>query len=175
MKRWTILILLALAACLLTACGDSAPVPTAVPAPTQAPAAAQATAVPAPTDPPAPTDAPAASQPVDIDLAHMNSTMAQAQITDMTVNSPEKYVGKTVLATGRYYFTDNKRLNLMHHYVLIGDELSCCAQLVEFVLEGGVFPDSYPGEDMPLTVQGVFEERDTQYGKIYAIVTDHLL
>ena len=68
-----------------------------------------------------------------------------------------------------------KRLNLVHHYVLIGDELTCCAQLVEFIVEGDADPGVFPDLDMPVSVQGVFEKRETEYGTVYAIVTDHLL
>lgn len=158
MKRWMVFFSLLLAACLLTACGSPAPAPTAA----------------LDTAEPAATAAPARPK-VDIDLIHMSDTMAKAQITDMTENNPEKYVGKTVLAQGRYYYINNARMNLMDHYLLIGDELTCCAQLLEFVLEDGVFPDSYPQLDGPLTVEGVFQAVETPSGTVYAIVTDHLM
>ena len=180
MKRWRMLFLLLALSLLLTACGGSAPesaaaLPTAVPQPETKAEAEPPTPAPtlAPTPAPAPTDAPAASK-IDIDLAHMSSTMQQAQITEITENHPEQYVGQTVLVSGRYYNQISKRLNLEHHYVLVGDELSCCAQLVEFQLTDGVYPDSYPELDAPLTVQGVYAVRDTDYGQFYVIQTDHI-
>ena len=180
MKRWMLLFLMAFTALLLTSCGASAPQAAAVPAPTQAVAAvpdpdAPITAAPATDAPAAASPAPAAKTQADIDLDHMSGTMVKAQISDMTENNPDKYVGKTVLASGRYYKTEVKRLNLVHHYVLIGDELTCCAQLVEFILEGDADPGVFPDLDMPVSVQGVFEKRETEYGTVYAIVTDHLL
>lgn len=91
----------------------------------------------------------------DIDLTKMNSSMVYAQIADM-VNNGDNYLGKTVKVKGSFsYFKENDGREFFA--VLVSDATACCAQGIEFVLDGNYsYPDDYPELGTETTVAGEF-------------------
>ena len=105
----------------------------------------------------------------DIDLTQLSSSMVYAQVNDMFVN-PEQYVGKTVKANGTFdYFKDDKTGN-EYFSVVIKDATACCAQGLEFVLDGDyTYPKDYPAQNAEITVTGKFNyynEGENRYAQL---------
>ena len=95
----------------------------------------------------------------DVDLSEMSSTMVYAQVYDM-VSAPDSYDGKSVRAKGEFsYFKDDVTGN-EYFAVLIKDATACCAQGIEFVLDGKKYPDDYPKEGTEILVSGTFDHYD---------------
>lgn len=91
----------------------------------------------------------------DVDLTTLNPNMVYAQVYDM-VSDSEKYVGKSVKARGTFaYYKEDDGRELFA--VIIKDATACCAQGIEFVLDGDYkYPDDYPELDAEITVTGKF-------------------
>ncbi|SHM45814.1 hypothetical protein [Ruminococcus flavefaciens] len=92
----------------------------------------------------------------DVDLTELNSQMVYAQVYDMVAN-PDNYMGQKVRVRGNFsYFKDEQSGN-EYFAVLISDATACCAQGIEFVLDGDYkYPDDYPSLDTMITVSGEF-------------------
>ena len=107
---------------------------------------------------------------IDIDLTKLNSTMVYSQVYDI-VNNGDNYLGKTIKAKGPFsYFqeTDGREF----FAVLINDATACCAQGIEFVLDGDYsYPDDYPSIGTEITVVGKFNYYKEDY-YTYCQLTD---
>lgn len=99
---------------------------------------------------------------IDIDLTQLSSTMVYSQVYNM-VNNGDNYLGKTIKAKGPFsYFqeTDGREF----FAVLINDATACCAQGIEFVLDGDyTYPDDYPSIGTDITVVGEFNYYKEDY------------
>ncbi len=103
---------------------------------------------------------------IDVDLTVLSSTMVYSQVYDMMVN-PYDYVGKIIKMKGEFTCLRNEAENLYYFMCVITDATACCAQGIEFILEGEhVYPDDYPKPGDEVCVIGEFslyEEEDYTY------------
>lgn len=142
------LLLICLSALLLTGCGNAAPADGS----NSGASAASA-------------DTTSDGKP-EIDLTTMSSTMVYSQVSDM-MQTPEKYMGKSVRMKGPFSIYQDPSNGKNYFAVIISDATACCAQGIEFVLEGDVkYPDDYPEAGTEITVSGEFDTYE-EAGSIY--------
>lgn len=99
----------------------------------------------------------AASGGIDVDLTVLSATMVYSEVFNMMV-SPEKYIGKTIKMAGQFYSSYDEIRDRRYYACLIMDATACCAQGMEFVLDGDYsYPDDYPAEGGAVCVTGVFD------------------
>lgn len=101
---------------------------------------------------------------VDVDLTVLSSTMVYSEVYNMLYFYPEDYYGKTVKMTGLFnvyqWVDENGVVDDMPvaYACIISDATACCAEGVEFVLEGDyTYPEDYPELGMEITVIGEFQ------------------
>ncbi len=86
---------------------------------------------------------------VDVDLTVLSSTMVYSEVYNMLYNDPAYYLGKTVKAKGTFSLyqlvTDGVlQPDPVAYACIIADATACCAEGMEFVLEGDyTYPDDY--------------------------------
>ncbi len=103
------------------------------------------------------TPAAASSGGIDVDLTALSATMVYSEVFNMMV-SPEKYRGKTIKMAGQFYSSYDEIRDRRYYACLIMDATACCAQGMEFVLDGNyTYPNDYPAEGGPVCVTGVFD------------------
>ena len=116
-------------------------------------ASASAESIPTPKEQETPGES-EPSQPyagkVDVDLTVLSSTMVYSEVYNMLYNDPAHYLGKTVKARGEFSIyqlvTDGVlQPDPVSYACIISDAAACCAEGMEFVLEGDLtYPDDYP-------------------------------
>ena len=113
---------------------------------------------------PAITEPPQASADgAEVDLTVLSSTMVYAEVYNMLYNDPAHYLGKTVKARGTFSIyqlvTDGVlQPDPVSYACIISDAAACCAEGMEFVLEGDLtYPDDYPELGTEITVVGEFQ------------------
>ena len=100
---------------------------------------------------------------VDVDLTVLSSTMVYSEVYNMLYNDPAHYLGKTVKARGGFSIyqlvTDGVlQPDPVAYACIIADATACCADGMEFVLEGDyTYPDDYPELGAEITVIGEFQ------------------
>lgn len=100
---------------------------------------------------------------VDVDLTVLSSTMVYSEVYNMLYNDPAHYFGKTVKAKGTFSLyqlvTDGVlQPDPVAYACIIADATACCAEGMEFVLEGDyTYPDDYPELGAEITVIGEFQ------------------
>ena len=100
---------------------------------------------------------------VDVDLTVLSSTMVYSEVYNMLCNDPAHYLGKTVKARGTFSIyqlvTDGVlQPDPVSYACIISDAAACCAEGMEFVLEGDLtYPDDYPELGTEITVIGEFQ------------------
>ena len=106
----------------------------------------------------------ASADGVDVDLTALSSTMVYSEVYNMLYFYPEDYYGKTVKMTGLfnvYQSVDENGVVLdmpVAYACIISDATACCAEGMEFVLEGDyIYPDDYPELGAEITVIGEFQ------------------
>lgn len=105
----------------------------------------------------------ASSNGVDVDLTVLSSTMVYSEVYNMLYNDPAHYLGKTVKARGTFSIyqlvTDGVlQPDPVSYACIISDAAACCAEGMEFVLEGDLtYPDDYPELGTEITVIGEFQ------------------
>ncbi|MBQ2610076.1 MAG: hypothetical protein II586_06930 [Butyrivibrio sp.] len=101
-----------------------------------------------------------------VDLTKQSSTMTYTTVYNM-MYYPENFVGKTIKMTGNYSEYIAEDTGKRYFACIIKDATACCSQGVEFELtEDYKYPDNYPKEADPITVEGVFDlykEGEYQY------------
>lgn len=103
---------------------------------------------------------------IDIDLTTMSSTMVYAQVYDMVTN-PDDFLGETVRATGPFAVYTDEKTEKNYFACIIKDATACCAQGMEFELEGKhEYPNDYPELDTEITVEGTFDKYE-EAGQTY--------
>ena len=115
---------------------------------------------------------------VDVDLTVLSSTMVYSEVYNMLYNDPAHYLGKTVKARGEFSIyqlvTDGVlQPDPVSYACIISDAAACCAEGMEFVLEGDLtYPDDYPELGTEITVIGEFQSYEengmTQYHLVNA-------
>ena len=113
---------------------------------------------------PAITEPPQASADgAEVDLTVLSSTMVYAEVYNMLYNDPESYLGKTVRARGEFSIYQLVVDGVLQpdpvaYACIIADATACCAEGVEFALEGDyTYPDDYPEPGAEITVVGEFQ------------------
>lgn len=101
-----------------------------------------------------------------VDLTKQSSTMIYTTVYNM-MYYPENFVGKTIKMTGNYSEYIAEDTGKRYFACIIKDATACCSQGVEFELTADYkYPDNYPKEADPITVEGVFDlykEGEYQY------------
>ena len=100
---------------------------------------------------------------VDVDLTVLSSTMVYSEVYNMLYYDPESYYGKTIKMTGVFSIYQMvvdgvAQPDPVAYGCIIADATACCAQGMEFVLEGDhTYPDDYPELGAEITVIGEFQ------------------
>ena len=118
---------------------------------------------------------------VDVDLTVLSSTMVYSEVYNMLYFYPEDYYGKTVKMTGQfnvYQWVDESGIVAdmpVAYACIISDATACCAEGVEFVLEGDyTYPDDYPEQGTEITVIGEFQPYEENGMTWYHLVNARL-
>ena len=118
---------------------------------------------------------------VDVDLTVLSSTMVYSEVYNMLYFYPEDYYGKTVKMTGQfnvYQWVDESGIVAVMpvaYACIISDATACCAEGVEFVLEGDyTYPDDYPELGTEITVIGEFQPYEENGMTWYHLVNARL-
>lgn len=110
-----------------------------------------------------PDQAQTSADGVDVDLTALSSTMVYSEVYNMLYYDPESYYGKTVKMTGVFSIYQMvvdgvTQPDPVAYGCIIADATACCAQGMEFVLEGDlIYPDDYPELGAEITVIGEFQ------------------
>ena len=153
MKRIFCLLLAACMTLSLCACGKGAERDTE-----RGASASEPQPSPAITEPPQ-----ASADGAEVDLTVLSSTMVYSEVYNMLYNDPAHYLGKTVKARGTFSIyqlvTDGVlQPDPVSYACIISDAAACCAEGMEFVLEGDLtYPDDYPELGTEITVIGEFQ------------------
>ena len=170
MKR---LLCLLLAVCMtlsLCACGKGAERDTE-----RGASASEPQPSPAITEPPQ-----ASADGAEVDLTVLSSTMVYSEVYNMLYNDPAHYLGKTVKARGTFSIyqlvTDGVlQPDPVSYACIISDAAACCAEGMEFVLEGDLtYPDDYPELGTEITVIGEFQSYEENGMTWYHLVNARL-
>ena len=118
---------------------------------------------------------------VDVDLTVLSSTMVYSEVYNMLYFYPEDYYGKTVKMTGQfnvYQWVDESGVVAdmpVAYACIIADATACCAEGMEFVLEGDyTYPDDYPELGAEITVIGEFQSYEENGMTGYHLVNARL-
>ena len=117
---------------------------------------------------------------VDVDLTVLSSTMVYSEVYNMLYNDPAHYLGKTVKARGEFSIyqlvTDGVlQPDPVSYACIISDAAACCAEGMEFVLEGDLtYPDDYPEPGTEITVIGEFQSYEENGTTWYHLVNARL-
>ena len=117
---------------------------------------------------------------VDVDLTVLSSTMVYSEVYNMLYNDPAHYLGKTVKARGGFSIyqlvTDGVlQPDPVAYACIIADATACCAEGMEFVLEGDyTYPDDYPELGTEITVIGEFQSYEGNGMTWYHLVNARL-
>lgn len=97
---------------------------------------------------------------LDVDLTTLSSTMVYSEVYNM-MYYPDNYLEKLVRMKGAFSYFQDEETGQQYFACIISDATACCAQGIEFVLEGDfVYPDDYPNVGDEITVTGIFETYD---------------
>ncbi len=139
--------------------------------------------IPTPNEPETPEGS-EPSQPsagkVDVDLTVLSSTMVYSEVYNMLYNDPAHYLGKTVKAKGTFSIyqlvTDGVlQPDPVSYACIISDAAACCAEGMEFVLEGDLYlPGRLPGAGAEITVIGEFQSYEENGMTWYHLVNARL-
>lgn len=122
----------------------------------------------------------ASSNGVDVDLTVLSSTIVYSEVYNMLYNDPAHYLGKTVKARGTFSIyqlvTDGVlQPDPVSYACIISDAAACCAEGMEFVLEGDyTYPDDYPELGAEITVIGEFQSYEENGMTRYHLVNARL-
>ena len=117
---------------------------------------------------------------VDVDLTVLSSTMVYSEVYNMLYFYPEDYYGKTVKANGIFAIYQMvvdgvTQPDPVAYACIIADATACCAEGMEFVLEGDyTYPDDYPELGTEITVIGEFQSYEENGMTRYHLVNARL-
>lgn len=122
----------------------------------------------------------AAAGGVDVDLTVLSRTMVYSEVYNMLYYDQERYYGKTVKANGIFAIYQMVVDGVMQpdpvaYTCIIADATACCAEGIEFVLEGDyTYPDDYPELGTEITVIGEFQSYEENGMTWYHLVNARL-
>lgn len=94
---------------------------------------------------------------IDIDLTELSSTMVFSEVYSMMFE-PEGYVGKRIKMDGLFSANKDEETGKYYFACIIMDATACCAQGLEFEPAGDYsYPEDFPNEGEPITVEGIFD------------------
>ena len=97
------------------------------------------------------------AEDIDIDLTALSSTMVYSEVYNM-MSSPQDYIGKVVKMAGAFAVYHDEAADVYYFACIIKDATACCAQGIEFVLDGDyVYPEDYPALQEEICVTGIFD------------------
>ena len=117
---------------------------------------------------------------VDVDLTVLSSTMVYSEVYNMLYFYPEDYYGKTVKANGIFAIYQMvvdgvTQPDPVAYACIIADATACCAEGMEFVLEGDyTYPDDYPELGAEIIVIGEFQSYEENGMTWYHLVNARL-
>ena len=117
---------------------------------------------------------------VDVDLTVLSSTMVYSEVYNMLYYDQESYYGKTVKANGIFAIYQMvvdgvTQPDPVAYACIIADATACCAEGMEFVLEGDyTYPDDYPELGAEITVIGEFQSYEENGMTWYHLVNARL-
>ena len=112
---------------------------------------------------------------VDVDLTVLSSTMVYSEVYNMLLFTPNSYLGKTVKMMGQFSYYEDTTTGNRYFACIIADATACCAQGMEFVLEGDhTYPDDYPELGAEITVIGEFQPYEENGMTWYHLVNARL-
>ena len=117
---------------------------------------------------------------VDVDLTVLSSTMVYSQVYNMLYNDTAHYLGNTLNAKRTFSIyqlvTDGVlQPDPVSYACIISDAAACCAEGMEFVLEGDLtYPDDYPELGTEITVIGEFQSYEENGMTRYHLVNARL-
>ncbi len=123
--------------------------------------------------PEAPAEDPSEPRDVDVDITELSATMVYSEVFGM-MSDPDRYMGKIIKMKGIFSVYHDDYTGIDYYYCIIKDATACCAQGMEFTLEGCSYPDDYPEEGMEIVVMGEY----TTYldgGALYCTLKDATL
>ena len=122
----------------------------------------------------------ASADGVEVDLTVLSSTMVYSEVYNMLYFYPEDYYGKTVKANGIFAIYQMvvdgvTQPDPVAYACIIADATACCAEGMEFVLEGDyTYPDDYPELGTEITVIGEFQSYEENGMTWYHLVNARL-
>lgn len=122
----------------------------------------------------------ASADGAEVDLTVLSSTMVYAEVYNILYNDPESYLGKTVRARGEFSIYQLVVDGVLQpdpvsYACIISDAAACCAEGMEFVLEGDLtYPDDYPELGTEITVIGEFQSYEENGMTRYHLVNARL-
>ena len=91
-----------------------------------------------------------------VDLTILSSTMVYSEVFNM-INDSDSYIGNTIRATGNFSYYQDPTTKKEYFAIIVQDALGCCAQGIEFVLQGEhCYPQDYPELESEITIEGTF-------------------
>lgn len=105
---------------------------------------------------------------VDVDLVGLSSTVLYGEMFNIMM-LPDEYTGKTIRVMGQFTVYNDLSPDTTMFAVMVADALACCQQGMEFVWEDGVYPQDYPELGDLVTVTGVYESYQSEYGQSYRL------
>ena len=186
MKRIFCLLLAACMAVSLCACGKDVGNNTLS---SNEEASASAESIPTPKEQETPDEQQTPEEPeqtqtsadgVEVDLTVLSSTMVYSEVYNMLYFYPEDYYGKTVKANGIFAIYQMvvdgvTQPDPVAYACIIADATACCAEGMEFVLEGDyTYPDDYPELGAEITVIGEFQSYEENGMTWYHLVNARL-
>ena len=117
---------------------------------------------------------------VEVDLTVLSSTMVYSEVYNMLYNDPAHYLGKTVKARGTFSIYQLVTAGVLQpdpvsYACIISDAAACCAEGMEFVLEGDLtYPDDYPELGTEITIIGEFQSYEENGMTWYHLVNARL-
>lgn len=98
-----------------------------------------------------------AEETVDVDLTAMSSTMVYSEVVSM-LTDPDPFMGKMVRMAGQFAIYEDTSTGNIYFACIVQDATACCANGIEFVLEGEPqYPEGYPELGEEITVTGTFD------------------
>lgn len=106
-----------------------------------------------------------------LDLTTLGSTMVYGEVFSMMME-PEAYLGRTIKMEGIYYCNYYPEIDRHYHFVVVEDATACCAQGLEFTLEGEhSYPEDYPEDKALIEITGVWTSYEDDGNTFYYLVT----
>ena len=113
---------------------------------------------------------PGTTRSFDIDLSQMSGTVVYAMVYQM-VTEPIKFKGKHIKMKGNFSSYYDEEVDRRFYGCVISDALACCSQGLAFELsKPRKYPDDFPGEGSPITIEGTFDFEKDESGAGFPII-----